>query len=79
MISKVFDNAAKHVMRIGPKIGWKLSAWAKLRYVFPNQICTINHAIFPIGHLSEAEDVNNRVLSLIQDSHNMTTYQESKE
>jgi len=41
----VFERAAKTVMRIGPNKGWKLEACAKLKYVFPNQICTINQAI----------------------------------
>ena len=34
----VLESAAKQVIRIGPNTGWKLSAWAKLRYVLPNQI-----------------------------------------
>ena len=42
---RVFDSAANVVMRIGPKMGWKLDACAKLKDVFPNQICTISHAI----------------------------------
>jgi hypothetical protein len=54
--NKVLDNAANIVMRIGPNKGWKLEACAKLRYVLPNQICTINQAmdfsgqvVFPTG------------------------------
>jgi hypothetical protein len=43
--SRVLDNAAKHVMRIGPKIGWKLSAWPKLRNVLPNQTWTMSQAV----------------------------------
>jgi len=35
--NKVFDNAAKPVIRNGPKIGWKLDACANDKYVFPNQ------------------------------------------
>ena len=35
--NKVFDNAAKPVIRNGPKIGWKLDAWVNDKYVFPNQ------------------------------------------
>jgi len=42
---RVFERAAKMVIRIGPNRGWKLEACAKLKYVFPNQICTINQAI----------------------------------
>jgi hypothetical protein len=42
---RVFERAAKMVIRIGPNSGWKLEACAKLKYVFPNQICTINQAI----------------------------------
>lgn len=33
----VFDNAAKAVIKKGPKIGWKLDAWVKDMDVFPNQ------------------------------------------
>ena len=50
----VFDNAANMVMSTGPKRGWKLSACAKLRYVFPNQICTINQAMLFKDHLPES-------------------------
>ena len=50
----VFDSAAKPVINTGPKTGWKLSACAKLRYVFPNQICTISQAIDFTDHLSAA-------------------------
>ena len=42
---RVFERAAKMVIRIGPNRGWKLEAWSKLKYVFPNQICTISQAI----------------------------------
>lgn len=46
LVSKrVFDSAANMVMRIGPNIGWKLDACAKLRYVLPNQICTMSQVI----------------------------------
>lgn len=51
------------VMRIGPNKGWKLDACAKLRYVFPNQIWTINQAmdcrdqlVLPIGLESAGKD-----------------------
>jgi len=43
--NNVFDSAAKQVMSIGPNIGWKLVASAKLRDVLPNQICTISQAM----------------------------------
>ena len=53
----VFDNAANIVMSTGPKIGWKLSACAKLRYVFPNQICTMSQAMLFIDHLPDSAAV----------------------
>ena len=56
-MSSVFDNAANMVMSTGPKSGWKLSACAKLRYVFPNQICTISHAMLFKVHLPESAAV----------------------
>lgn len=41
----MFDNAAKPVIKNGPKIGWKLEACANDKYVFPNQTWTISHAM----------------------------------
>lgn len=49
--SSVFDKAANIVIRTGPKRGWKLSACAKLRYVFPNHICTMSQAMLLTDHL----------------------------
>ena len=53
--NRVFDRAAKHVIRIGPKTLWKLVACANERYVLPNQIWTINQAIDLKVHLFAAE------------------------
>ena len=50
----VFARAANPVINIGPKIGWKLDAWAKLREVFPNQIWTMSQAMALTVHLSAA-------------------------
>lgn len=52
--NRVFDRAAKHVIRIGPKTLWKLVACANERYVLPNQIWTINHAMALRLHLPSA-------------------------
>jgi hypothetical protein len=52
--NSVFASAAKIVIKIGPKTGWKLSACAKLRYVFPNQIWTMSHAVALRVHWPEA-------------------------
>lgn len=49
--NSVFDKAANIVISTGPKRGWKLSACAKLRYVFPNQICTMSQAMLLTDHL----------------------------
>lgn len=49
-----FNKYITYVMSIGPKNGWKLDAWAKLRYVLPNQIWSISHAMDLMLHLSSA-------------------------
>lgn len=41
----VLDNAANNVIKIGPSTGWKALACVKLRKLFPNQTCTIIHAM----------------------------------
>lgn len=53
--NSVLESAAKPVIKIGPNSGWKLLAWPKLRYVFPNQICTISQAIALTVHAPPAK------------------------
>jgi hypothetical protein len=51
---RVFARQANSVINTGPKTGWKLDAWPKLKYVLPNQIWTISQAMALMLHVSDA-------------------------
>jgi len=52
--SSVLAIAANITINIGPKSGWNDSAFWNDRYVLPNQICTMSHAISVTGQLPAA-------------------------
>lgn len=65
-------------MRIGPKKGWKVDAWAKLREVLPNQIWSISHAMDFMLHLLAAACESDRSWNTALQRKGLTQSPESK-